>query len=180
MSTLLIVSILSIHQQGKWRLIGLCLALSGLFFTFVSVVHYADIFFILALLFDFLFILLVMLIAMRQVIFSKQVNMNAIAGSICIYLLSGILWSLAYHMVNIAIPYSFNGRLSPNISNQLNDFVYYSFITLTTLGYGDIIPLSATAKSLAFLQAIFGQLYVAILIAGLVSIHISNSITKTD
>jgi len=56
----------------------------------------------------------------------------------------------------------------------LHDFVYYSFVTLTTLGYGDIVPLSATARSLVYMEAIFGQFYIAILVAGLVSIHISN------
>ncbi|MFW5443245.1 MAG: potassium channel family protein [Methylococcaceae bacterium] len=57
---------------------------------------------------------------------------------------------------------------------QMKDFVYYSFVTLSILGYGDIVPLSATARSLAYMEAIFGQFYMAVLVAGVVSIHIRN------
>ncbi|MEO1884861.1 MAG: potassium channel family protein [Methylococcales bacterium] len=57
---------------------------------------------------------------------------------------------------------------------QLNDFLYFSFVTLTTLDYGDLLPLSATAKTLAFVEAIFSQFYIATLVAGLVAANISS------
>ena len=55
-----------------------------------------------------------------------------------------------------------------------SSWLYFSFVTLTTLGYGDITPVSATARSLSFMQAVAGQFYVAVLVAGLVSAYISD------
>ena len=55
-----------------------------------------------------------------------------------------------------------------------SEWLYFSFVTMTTLGYGDILPVSATARSLAYLQAIFGQFYIAVLVAGLVSVYVSK------
>jgi voltage-gated potassium channel Kch len=59
-----------------------------------------------------------------------------------------------------------------------SDFTYYSYVTLTTLGYGDIIPISTSARSLALLEAMMGQLYLAVLVARLVGLHISQSMMK--
>lgn len=128
----------------------------------------------LSLLSDFLFLILIISIALQQVIFSERINLHNVAGAACIYLLLGIIWSVAYYFINIVMPGSFKGNLSFDSHMQLNDFVYYSFVTLTTLGYGDIIPLSATARSLVYMEAVFGQFYIAILVAGLVSIHIKQ------
>ena len=57
--------------------------------------------------------------------------------------------------------------------HSLEEWLYFSFVTMTTLGYGDLLPVSATARAMAYMQAVFGQLYVAILVAGLVSAYIS-------
>ena len=121
-----------------------------------------------------MFLLLVISIALQQVIFSDRITLHNVAGAACVYLLLGIIWSLAYYFIYIMMPDAFTGNMSFETQMQLNDFIYYSFVTLTTLGYGDIVPLSATARSLVYIEAIFGQFYIAILVAGLVSIHISN------
>ncbi len=178
-SGVLIIAVLSLNQDKRWRNIGFVLALGGLAFSGITAYSLLEFFLILALLCDFLFILLVIFIAMRQVLFSEQINLHNIAGAVCIYLLLGILWSLAYHAINIIIPGSFQGNIPVETQSQLNDFVYFSFVTLTTLGYGDILPVTATARSLAYLEAVVGQFYLAILVAGLVSIHITNTLKET-
>ena len=173
-SVTLVFSVLSLNNAKKWRAAGLILVLLGI--TFSGMAFYQDsiLFLCLSLLVDFLFLLLVISIVLQQVIFSDRINLHNVAGAICVYLLLGIIWSLAYYFINIIMPGSFKGNLSLDMHMQLNDFVHYSFVTLTTLGYGDIVPLSATARSLAYMEAIFGQFYIAILVAGLVSIHIST------
>jgi len=173
-SITLIFSVLSLKGSDKWLITGVFLVLCGVAFSSLALYTESDFYLCISLFFDFLFLLLIINIALQQVIFSDQINLHNVAGAVCIYLLLGIIWSLAYYFISIVMPGSFKGNLSIDTHMQLNDFVYYSFVTLTTLGYGDIVPLSATARSLVYMEAIFGQFYMAILVAGLVSIHISN------
>ena len=178
-SMALVFSILSLKESKKWFLSGIALVLCGIVFSSLALLKDSHFYLCLSLFADFLFLLLVISIALQQVIFSDRVNLHNIAGAACIYLLLGIAWSLAYYFIYIIMPDSFKANLAFDTHMQLNDFVYYSFVTLTTLGYGDIVPLSATARALVYLEAILGQFYIAILVAGLVSIHISNH-SKND
>ena len=77
-------------------------------------------------------------------------------------------------LVALTVPGSFAGITAGNVTELLNQLTYFSFVTLTTLGYGDILPLTPIATSLAYLEAVIGQLYIAILIAGLVGTHLSQ------
>ena len=85
-----------------------------------------------------------------------------------------LIWSLFYVLVNIYIPDSFSVQINGSIFKQQQDFLYYSFVTLTTLGYGDITPIGATARALSTIEAILGQFYMAILVAGLISIFVNR------
>ncbi len=173
-SVTLFFSVLSLKDAKKWLKFGIFLVLCGVVFSTLAFYKDSRLYLCLSLFFDFLFLLLVISIALQQVVFSDRINLHNVAGAACVYLLLGIIWSLAYYFINIILPGSFKGNLSFETQMQLNDFVYYSFVTLTTLGYGDIVPVSATARSLVYMEAVFGQFYIAILVAGLVSIHISN------
>jgi len=106
------------------------------------------------------------------------VNAELIFGALMVYLLSGILWANFYFIENMISPGCFQGvgilsfdktDLLSMYEQQFN-FLYYSFATLATLGMGDITPLNHLAKSLTAMQAMFGQLFVAIIIAKLVSV----------
>jgi hypothetical protein len=104
---------------------------------------------------------------------SPDPTLDSIFGAICGYLLLGVAWALVYVMLYQASPESF--QLSDASMTQLERgipsryvFIYYSFVTLTTVGYGDINPLSTPARTLAWLEAVTGQLYLAVLIAGLI------------
>lgn len=118
--------------------------------------------------------MLTIVLAIQHLIRSKTVDANSIVGAICIYLMLGLIWSLFYVLVNIYIPDSFSVQINGSIFKQQQDFLYYSFVTLTTLGYGDITPIGATARALSTIEAIFGQFYMAILVAGLISIFIAR------
>lgn len=88
-----------------------------------------------------------------------------IAGAVAVYLIFGVLWARLYEMVYLLNPAAFS------LNEQINLFslMYFSFVTLMTLGYGDIVPLSMAARSLAILEGLAGQLYMVILISSLVS-----------
>ena len=178
-SVTLIFAVLSLTDSKKLLATGLLFVISGIVFSSLFVYQENKVFMCIALISDFLFLLLVISIAIKQVLSSDKINLHNIAGAICIYLLLGVIWALAYHFVHLLIPDSFRGNISPSIQLQVQDFLYYSFVTLTTLGYGDIVPLTATARTLAFFEAIFGQFYIATLVAGLVTVHITNRL-KND
>jgi hypothetical protein len=102
----------------------------------------------------------------------ERITGDMIMGAICVYFLMGLIWSLVFHTLEVFQPGSF--QMPQGTVNQVS-FTYYSFVTLTTLGYGDMTPISAPARSFALLEAMMGQLYLAVLIARLVGIHIAQS-----
>ncbi len=98
------------------------------------------------------------------------VNRHRILGAVAAYLLLGLVWAQAYQLVALAHPGAFTGAID---SGAQGAWVYFSFVTLTTTGYGDILPAHAAARSLANLEALIGQLYPAILLARLVSLELT-------
>ena len=72
------------------------------------------------------------------------------------------------------MPGSYDFAGEQMLSVDTNDFVYYSMVTLTTLGYGDITPLSASARALAAMEALVGQIYLTVIIARLVGLHMQQ------
>jgi voltage-gated potassium channel len=111
--------------------------------------------------------------SLRQVLTGPQVDLNRIAGAVCVYILMGYAWVIFYLLAALTTRDAFVGISASGVSEVLSQLTYFSFVTLTTLGYGDISPLAPIAQSLAYLEAIVGQLYLAILIAGLVGAHLS-------
>jgi hypothetical protein len=115
-----------------------------------------------------------------RAIFVRQVSGDAIFGAVCGYLLLGIIWSLLYHAVETASPGSFSmpsPRGSDVVAARLDPgaLSYYSFITLATVGYGDVTPITPLARTLAWMEAIAGQFYLAILVAGLVGFKVTQA-----
>ncbi len=106
----------------------------------------------------------------------KKITADLIMGSICVYFLIGLMWAYFFSILEIVQPGSF--QISQGYDSDLSHFSYYSYVTMTTLGYGDITPISSPARNLAILEAIMGQLYLAILIARLVGVHIAQSLRK--
>ncbi len=105
-------------------------------------------------------------LVIKQFLVSGRTASNRIGGAIVVYLLVGILWSRFYYIAGLAIPGAF---YTPDGTATITSFVYFSFVTLATIGYGDISPVHPVARNLAILEAITGQMYIAILIAWLVS-----------
>jgi len=105
--------------------------------------------------------------------FSKgHITSNRVLGAIIVYLLSGFVFALIYHIIYLLSGHAaFNGL----ITFQRTEFMYFSITTLTTLGYGDVTPVNVFARSLSNLEALNGQLYPAILIARLVSMEFATT-----
>jgi hypothetical protein len=104
----------------------------------------------------------------------RDVDRERISASISLYLMFGLIFALIFALVEKLLPGSFfYSILSSDGFDQkpLLHFMYFSYVTLATLGYGDIVPISGPAKGLALLEAIIGQLYLVLVVARLVSLY---------
>jgi hypothetical protein len=102
----------------------------------------------------------------------KEVTRDMIVGAAVVYLLMALMWTFIFVVVETLHPGSFNIPEGQNIEAS-RQFVYYSFVTLTTLGYGDITPITSMARSLCILEAVIG-----LQVAWLVGVHVSQSMLK--
>ena len=172
---MLLMGIWSLGIERKWLLVGgVILAASGIVTTTIN--FFLDIpeLLLVNIGIMFVFTLASIWIASQHLLHSGSIDLNKIIGAICLYLLLGVNWALSYLFINFAIPQSFQGLSSIDIRTQLSEFVYYSFVTITTLGYGDLTPVRPLARTLAYLEAIVGQFYVAVLVAWLVGMYLSG------
>jgi voltage-gated potassium channel len=119
---------------------------------------------------------------MCQDVFSGRVTVNRICGAVCIYVLIGFCFAILHMMVVLADPSAYKETAmtgNPIIQEPLSAekryplFVYFSFCTISTLGYGDVIPVSRLARSLSWMESLTGQLYLTVLVARLVGLHIA-------
>jgi voltage-gated potassium channel len=131
----------------------------------------------------FFFNLFIVVFLVRHIAQSKKVNFTIILNSINGYLLIGILGSVLLAMSEIVQKFLYHMdtgaiNFAGDTAQGFHDFLYFSFVTLTTLGYGDVTPVSAFAKSATIIIAVTGQLYLTILIAMLVGKYLSR--TESD
>ena len=102
-----------------------------------------------------------------------EVTRDLITGAAVVYLLMAIMWVFIYRVVEIAHPGSFT--ISTTQMHDQMRFIYFSLVTITTLGYGDIVPTTNLARSLATLEAVIGQLYLMTTVAWLVGVRVTQS-----
>ena len=119
---------------------------------------------------------------MRQLFNVRRVTLDTIAAAICAYLLMALAWGFMFALVAFKQPDAFSAGLvlrptrdTASIISELHNFIYYSFVCLTTTGYGDIAPRSGVARMLSVLESVSGQMYLAVLIARLVSLEVAQS-----
>jgi len=161
----LATGIMGVKSVPKWLHRGIGFIISVLIIVIVGFLLDVAGMSYLHLLILTLFYIWAIWLAAKQVLFSGVIDGNKIVGAICIYLLMGIAQ---------AIPGAFNGMEQAVWYSNFSDMAYYSFVTLTTLGYGDISPVVPIAKFLVYMEAIVGVFYMAILVASLIGIRISG------
>jgi hypothetical protein len=132
----------------------------------------------------FAFFILATVFAFQRVLEGEYVDMNRIAGAISIYMLIGLIWACMYFYISLMNPEAFDGLADLGaydvkvMNAAYMDLLYYSYVTLSTLGYGDITPVSRAAQSLAYLEAICGVMYVAVLVAALVGSYRNKRVAQ--
>ena len=130
-------------------------------------------------LFGMLFMLYMIILFLEHFFRQDEINREVIFGALVVYLLMGLMWGYGYTLLEHLLPGSFTHPA--NISElDVTTFDYFSFVTMTTLGYGDIIPASEPAKAMVITQAVTGQVYLAVLVARLVGLNIAQRLEKKE
>ncbi len=114
----------------------------------------------------------------RRVLLTGHVDINIITGSVALYLIIGLIWATIYTLLVQLSPEAITGLEAGDWSDILSAMTYFSFVTLTTLGYGDISPVSPIARVLVILEAVTGMFYFAIVVASLVGSARSGKSTR--
>lgn len=137
--------------------------------------------------FAIVFISLCVIIMLVNLLREQEITFNTISGALCIYFLIATVWTLGYNLMEFLRPGSF--ELVYPVARDLSDprfptpfmpqLAYFSLVTITTLGYGDIVPLSPLAKTFSSAEAFVGQIYLVVMVARLVGIHTARHVTRT-
>lgn len=127
-------------------------------------------------------------IVLRHVLAQPHVTQDSLSGALSVYLLFGAVWASVYFLVYLLDPTSFAStidslaapRQPADLSNSEATFIYYSFVTLSTLGFGDIYPTSQLTRTLSWMEAVLGQMYLAVLVARLVALQTNRPVRAAE
>lgn len=184
LAAVLLAALYNISGDRRHLVVGLLLGLPAIATRLVAA--YPAVWFptsmTLAAISTFAFLAYLILRIMKDVLWGQRPTGERIMGAIVAYLLIGLLWSLIYGFIEFLDPGSFSipeGMLARvgarPAETPLSLFAYFSFVTLATLGYGDITPIGAAARTFSSFEAVVGQLFIAITIARLVGLRVVES-----
>jgi hypothetical protein len=172
---LMLSGVVAIPRRGRLSYLVFALVLSALVLRWVSIATSSFALMVVSHLFTLAAGGVLAALILLQVFREGPITGHRIRGAIAVYLLIGFVWTAAYDLVYRCAPGAFRfGFAADEGMAHIHDLAYYSFITLTTIGYGDIVPAHPVARSLAMAEGLVGQLYPAILIARLVSMQLES------
>jgi len=138
-----------------------------------------ELLFLLGLVGRALFLILVALSILKDLFQDSEVTGDKLAGAVCIYLMIALIWGYAFLITEFLTPESFSftqghERMQLWVSKEFFPFFYFSLVTMTTVGYGDMAPVTTVAQTLATMEALVGQVYLTILVARLVGMFLMH------
>jgi voltage-gated potassium channel Kch len=165
---LLFLSLIGLREDRSWR-IGLMILIGIMILATITrnVTDYQHFKFVYMFLLLTFFVSAAWLVGNR-VLLTGEVDLNIITGSVALYLILGFIWAILYTFLVQLSPEAIRGVEPENWTHSLSTMTYFSLVTLTTLGYGDISPITPIAKVLVILEAVVGMFYIAIIVASLI------------
>lgn len=172
-----LVFLLGVYAVGRNKRTIIFLLLLGLPWVFSDWIFISSTQSIFA---SILYFFMVTSILFNHILKAKDVTPDTLYGAICVYLLLGLLWMTLYGCIEYFSPGAVfvSGTLGIDGDISTNELIYYSYTTLSTLGYGDITSTTPLGRMLSVLEAIAGQLFIAVLIARLVSLYTAKALQK--
>jgi Ion channel len=179
----MVSAIYAVGMSSRKLMISIVLAsLAFLSIAIATLTDYSPFSFSFSLLFELVFNVYMIFAMLQGLLRVKDITHDIVYGSMAVYLLIGVTFSILYTIFYLVEPNAFQMNVE-NFSQESViwwDFLYYSFVTLTTLGYGDIIPTGQIVRSASILEAITGVLYTSILLARFVSIYINQNFSRDE
>lgn len=172
-SALMLLGIWSLSHENNRFWFGLTLALLTITLTTINIFYDSIAIELCISAAVLLFSISSAVIAAKHVFGGTRVDHNVLFGAMCVYLLMGLIWAILYGLLFQFFPGSFNGIEGADGKAPMDTLLYFSFVTLASLGYGDITPVAPLARTLAYLEVVAGQLYIAIMLAGLVGLFLN-------
>jgi hypothetical protein len=173
LTLVLIMAVVAIGVSSRMRNIAIILAIPAVAGKWIS--HFRpDLLPVeVSLLAGMLFVGFVIVHLLRFTLSAPRVDIEVLSAAISNFLMIGLFWVFAYDLAALMVPDSFVFSTGPAASHTMNGFngFYFSFVTLSTIGYGDITPLSPVARMLAIVEAIVGMFYMTVLVARLVAMY---------
>ncbi len=166
-----------VSHKKRWASIGLLLAVAMTASLWLKYFFKYELIAAVSMMIGVLFTVFVTAITLRFIMNSKTVYREIVYAAMLVYLLVAQLWALVYTFLYLIEPASFH---LPQGQGDFLIFEYYSFVTLTTLGYGDITPLTKVAKAFSVVEAVVGQLYLVVVVAWFVGMHVSKKAGRLD
>jgi Ion channel len=173
LSVVLVSAVYALSQKIRHLMIAVVLAIPMLISIWFDYFVRSDAIFLIGRICGVMFIAFTIYHILRHIFRELEVTRDTIAGATAVYLLFAIMWSFLYAVLERLQPGSFAVSVAETIGER-NVFIYFSFVTITTLGYGDITPLTSLAGSMAILEAVVGQLYLVVLVSWLVGMYVSQ------
>lgn len=134
----------------------------------------------LSIIFDVIYLLAVSIAILSYILGSRQITIDMLSGAISVYFLLGIMFGYLFSLIELHQPNSFHLPEGTDINGRnISVLIYFSFVTLTTLGYGDATPITEIARSVVIIEAILGQMFIAVLVGQLVGMRISQNTTRS-
>lgn len=132
-----------------------------------------------------LFVGFAVVVILTSVLRQKRVTSDEVLGAVCGYLLAGVFFGNVYSLIELLSPGSFSmsQQFAADLATwdgRISLFDYFSLVTLTTMGYGDVTPVHGPARTFALIEAVFGQFYIAVLVAQLVGLRLAQAMQPND
>jgi len=157
--------------KGRLTTIAFCLGLPAIVIRLFNVVHHAGVFTMADEILGLAFMIFVTSVLVWTILSDPSVTTDTLAGAVSAYMLIGLTFGLAYMLIGHLLPGSFRDTIDPSKQLSPTEYTFFSFVTLTTTGYGDIVPWLPHARAFAMLESIIGIMYPALLISRLVGLH---------
>jgi hypothetical protein len=159
-------------KRTQW-VTGLILALTAGVLNTISTLQTGSSLVVLSLISTVIFLGFTLLTLLRSVLRTETVTRDTIYGAISVYLLMAFVWGIAYLLLETIQPGGLSMDAARHSKHTVDwfDCMFYSFVTLTSLGYGDMVPISPQCRSLSVVEAVSGIMYVAVLVARLVGLY---------
>lgn len=168
-------AIFNCDHSKKIKIVSAFFAVPALIIQWINLVFHSETLTLIFLFLSMIFIFITTASIIKQVVIRAHVRLETLKGVVCAYFMIAFGFSFAYFFIFLLLPHSFGfSNLNPELishSHLLSEMMYFSFVTLLCIGYGDVIAIRDVGQTVAILEGIIGQFYIAILVSRLVAVY---------